>query len=77
MDAIKGERASLISWDEKSIRTRRRFNCVETNIGQIEVRALRRRECFYEYEVDYVRRQTSSTMTVFARFSKVLQIALR
>lgn len=30
-DAIEGERASLIFRDEKSIRARRRFNCVKTN----------------------------------------------
>lgn len=55
-DAIEGERASLIFRDEKSIRARRRFNCVKTNVERIEVCALlRRRECFYECEVDYVR----------------------
>lgn len=69
-DAIKGERTSLIFRDEKSIRTRRRFNCVKTNIERIEVCALRRRECFYEYEMDYVRRLVKRRTMIVARFLK-------
>lgn len=45
-DAIEGERASLIFRDEKSIRTRRRFNCVKTNVERIEVCALAKTRMF-------------------------------
>lgn len=73
-DAIEGERASLIFRDEKSIRTRRRFNCVKTKpSGRSKFCVLRRRECFYECEVDYVRRLVKRR-TMSARSS---QIALR